>query len=114
MQSHLQLRSPHLRSLPPRTPHAQQRTRRSRQSHNTIIQIDPAQRRARDSNVAQIADKLDLHGVELLLDFLVLDDLLRVGGAVDRLGALEKGVVRVHAGDDGEGDSCEPGAVAFA
>jgi hypothetical protein len=56
---------------------------------------------------------LDFHRIQLLIHLLLLDDFLRVRRGSNGAGALEKRVVRVDTGSDGEGDSSEPGAVAF-
>jgi hypothetical protein len=105
---------PHLSSLLPLPPNAQQRTRRTRQPDNTIIQINPTERRTGNGDVANVANQLDLDGIKLLLQLLRLNHLLRVGGGSNRLGVLEQVVVRVQARGDGEGDTRKPSAVALA
>ena len=61
-----------LSSLLPLTPHAQQRAGCAGQSHDPIVEVDPPQRSRGDSNVAQIAQQLDLDGVQLLSKLLLL------------------------------------------
>jgi hypothetical protein len=101
-------------SLPPLSPNPHQRTHRARESHNPIIQIHPSQRTSRNRNIAEITQQLHLDRIQLPLQLLRLDDFLRVYGGGDGFGALEKIVIRVKAGGEGEGETGEPGAVAFA
>lgn len=113
-----------LRRLLPLRVHAQQRTHRSRQPDKPIIQIGPAQRRRRDRDIAQVAQKLHLDRISLPLDLLPFDHALRatllvlstrdLGRRRQRGPALAELVQSVEPGNDGAADAREPEAVALA
>jgi hypothetical protein len=108
----LQHTAPYLRSLLPLAIQPEQRTRRTRQPDQPIIEVCPSQSRTRNCDIAQVADELDADGSGFLVNLLLLDDALAVLVADGGL-ALAQLVERVQRGDDRERDAGEPGAVAF-
>lgn len=102
-----------LRSLLPLRVDTQQAAHGAGQADKAIVELGPSESRARDGDVAQVADELDAHSVGLPLYLLLLDDTLAIL-LRDVLRALAKLVERVKRRDDAEGDAREPGTVALA
>jgi hypothetical protein len=104
------------RDLLPLRIHPQQRANRTRDAHDAVIELGPAQRRRGNGDVAQVAQQLQTHGIYLARELLRLDDGLGLCGFRRReLGAaLTQAVELVQRGDDAEGYAREPGLVALA